>query len=330
MNKARETILRLVAEGKISVEEAEELLAAIEGGPSGPFTDFFGSGKRTGERVRARPRRPGKDKQHDYEGAFKFNFPWDQPDWQWPWDRSDWQWPWEQSDWQWPWEQPGGTEATSVFEVPEEAQLKIRNSGGDLSVRATDETSLRLTGLRAASAVATEDKVVRISSAGADLAIEVPAKAVSMEIAQNGGDMSVEKLGADLVARVTGGDMSISRATAKIQASVEGGDASLSDIQCTEVEVRTTAGDISLNMLPTVEGGSVSLSADSGDILLVLPPDSQCQISANAPDGDISHTLPPESAEIIDEIDTSLSAKLNGGGADFVLSAKTGDITIKV
>jgi hypothetical protein len=50
---------------------------------------------------------------------------------------------------------------------------------------------------------------------------------------------------------------------------------------------------------------------------------------ANAPDGRIGHSLPPESVEIIEETDNYLNAKLNGGGADFILSAKMGDITIK-
>lgn len=331
MNKAREIILRLVAEGKISVEEAEEILEAVEGPSRGPFADFF-SGKRTepGPRARVRTNRQGRGKQQDYQYSYKFNFPWDQPDWQWPWEQQGWQWPWDRQGWQWPWEKPSGKEATSIFEVPEEAQLKIRNGGGDLTIRSTDEASLRLTGSRAASKVAIEDKAVLVSSAGVDLIIEVPAKVVSMEAAQSGGDMSVENLNADLVARVAGGDMSISRATGKIQASVEGGDISLAGIESTEVEARTDGGDISLNMLSAVKEGSVSLSSDGGDISLVLPPDSQCQISASAPNGDISHTLPPESAEIVDETDTYLNAKLNGGGGDFVLSAKTGDIAIKV
>jgi len=330
MNKARETILRLVAEGKISVEEAEELLEAIEGASGGPFANFFG-GKRAeaGPRARARARRPEGDRQYEHKYDYRFNFPWDQPDWQWPWERHGWQWPWERPDWQWPWERPSDAKSTSMFEVPEEAQLKIRNAGGDLTIRGTDETSLRLSGASAASKVATEDKVVYISSTGTDLAIEVPAKVASMEIAQNGGDMVAQTLNADLVARVAGGDMSISKATGKLQASVEGGDISLADIESTEVGVRTDAGDIFLNMLPAVKEGSISLSSDNGDISLVLPPDSQCEISASAPNGSVSRTLPPESAEIVDETDTYLNVRLNGGGAEIVISAGMGDINIR-
>jgi hypothetical protein len=215
--------------------------------------------------------------------------------------------------------------------VPEEAQLKIRSNGGDLVIRGTAEPSLiKFIGLHAASKVATEDKVIHISSTGTDLVIEAPDRVVSVEVAQTGGDMTVEKLKADLVARIAGGDMSISGATGKIQASVDSGDASIVDIKSIETDVRTNPGDISLKMLPPVKEGCVSLSTDNGDISLVLPPDSQCQISANSAHGDINHSFPPESAEITDETDTYLNAKLNGGGAEFVLSAKIGDIAIGI
>jgi hypothetical protein len=216
-----------------------------------------------------------------------------------------------------------------MFEVPEEAQLKIGNNDGDLTVRGTDQTSLRLIGSRAASKVTVDGKTVYISSADAALEIEVPAKVVSMELAQSDGNVSIEELNADLVARVNDGNISISRVTGKIEASVEDGNASLMDIKSDEIGVRAQDGSISLSMLPTVEEGSVSLSTDKGPISLSLPPDSRCEVSANAPGGNISHTLPPESTEIMDETDTYLSAKLNGGGAEFVLSAKMGDIIIK-
>ena len=39
MSKAREIVLRLVAEGKITVEEAEEVLDGINGGIGMSYTD---------------------------------------------------------------------------------------------------------------------------------------------------------------------------------------------------------------------------------------------------------------------------------------------------
>jgi hypothetical protein len=352
MNKPREIILRLVADGKITVEEADELLDAIERGKEDFFTDFLGKeqARRAGQeaaKARAkmyydvhRPGAEGRARQDPTRARARvsrprrrgteFNFPWQETDWQWPWNNPDWQWPWESPDWKWPWDKPDVRGPASTLEVPEEAQLKIRADGGDLSIRSTDGELLRFANPRAANIIGTEDKTIHISSQGHDLGIEVPAKVISMEIALKGGDLKVQDLKSELAANVDSGDMDISRATGNIQASVDGGDIHLADIESREVEARTDNGDIYLNILPAVEEGSIVLSSESGDISLFLPPDSRCQISASAPGGEISHNLPPESVESADEAEKNLSAKLDDGGADIVLSTETGDISIKI
>lgn len=367
MNKPREIILRLVADGKITVEEADELLDAIERGKEDFFTDLFGKeqasrakqeaakarakmyydahrpgaeGRARQEATRARARTGRSGRRSTGERGPQFNFPWQETDWQWPWNNPDWQWPWESPDWRWPWDKPEGPGPKPTLEVPEEAQLKIRADGGDLRIRSTDGELLRFANPRATSLIGTEDKTIYISSQGNDLGMEVPVKVVSMEIALTGGDLKVQDLKSELAANVAGGDVEISRATGNIQVSVDGGeDIHLADIESKEVEARTDSGDIYLNMLlnsgriympPAVEETSVVLSSESGDISLSLPPDSRCQISASAPGGGISHNLPPEWVESADEAENNLSAKLNDGGADIVLSTETGDISIKI
>ncbi len=321
-NKGREIILRLLADGKISVEEADELLDAVEGAGD-TFRKYFvrkDDAART-KGAKARAKRAGKNFQFGQGFNFDFDFPWEQEDWQWP---------WEQEGWQWPWEQQGRAKPAPEFEVPGGTQLKIRLDGGDLSIRGTDEPSLlRLSDPRAAIGVTMENETVNITLKGCDLGIEVPANVVSMDISLRDGAMIVDRLKADLVSDVAGGDVIISEATGAIQASVTGGAINLKSIGSAELEMQTDSGDILLDMPSKVEEGSVSLSSDSGDISLVLPSDSQCQILADAPGGQISHALPPESAEIIDETDVHLNVKLNGGGADFVLSTRTGDVNVK-
>jgi hypothetical protein len=360
MNKPREIILRLVADGKITVEEADELLDAIERGKADFFTDFFdkeqarragqeaakarakmyydahspgaeGRARQEAARARARTRVSRPRRRSTGERGPQFNFPWQETDWQWPWNNPDWQWPWESPDWKWPWDKPDGRGPAPTLEVPEEAQLKIRADGGDLRIRGTDGGLLKFANPRAASLIETEDKVIHISVQGNDLGMEVPAKIVSVEIALRDGNLKVQDLKSELAAYVAGGDMEISRATGNIQASVDGGeDIRLADIEPKEVEARTDSGDIYLNMLSAVEENSIVLSSESGDISLFLPPDSRCQISASAPGGEISHNLPPEWVESVDEAEKNLSAKLNDGGADIVLSTETGDISIKI
>ena len=359
MSKAREIVLKLVADGKISVEEAEELLDAIEGGAEEPFAGFF-KGKRperraergTGHREarqehaearqahaearqeQAEARRQARQAQGEAGRArrgsrgggfdFDFNFPWDQEGWQWPWEQEGWQWPWQQAD------MSGGDEAqvpAVEIETPEGTQLKINVDGGDLVIQGNGEAgSMRVIVPDAASKVTNQDGVVQVLSSGEDVVVEAPGNVVSLEIAQNGGDLVVGKLEASIAAKVAGGDMVVSEVSGKIQASVEGGDARFTGITSTEVEVRANGGDAHLSMLSPVNEGSITLSS-SEDISLVLPSDAQCDISATAGD-DISHSLPQETLEVIEQNDNYLSAKLNGGGAEIILSASSGDVNI--
>lgn len=366
MSKAREIVLRLVAEGKITVEEAEELLDGINGGAEGPFAESFSSEKgepgarmRAGyeraqaraeekraraeqrreearararearERAKEKSRQKARAKRRGYGGGFEFNFPWDQEGWQWPWEQEDWRWPWEQEDWQW-----GKTsteeadEAVSSLEVPEEARLVLNITGGDLAIRGSgQETTLNIVAPEARKQVSMEDGVINISSAGEDFAIEVPENVKSMEISHSGGDAEITKLQADMIAKVGGGDMVVSEFTGNIQASVEGGDAALVHINSTSVEVRTEGGDTDLSMDSPIEEGSIILSSND-DISLALISDSRCEISAAA-GGDVAHSLPPEALEIIEENEKYLEAKLNGGGAEITLSSSSGDISIR-
>lgn len=303
-NKGREIILRLLADGKISVEEADELLDAVEGAGD-TFRKYFvrkDDAART-KGAKARAKRAGKNFQFGQGFNFDFDFPW---------EREGWQWPWEQEGWQWPWEQQGRAKPAPEFEVSEGTQLKVILDGGDISIRGTDELSLlRFSDPLGASGVEMDGEAVNITLKGCDLGIEVPANVVSMEISLRDGDV--------IISEVAGA----------IQASVTGGDINLKSIGSAELEMQTDSGDISLDMPSKVAEGSVNLSSDSGSISLLLSSDSQCQILANSPGGQMNHALPPESAEIIDETDDHLNVKLNGGGADFVLSTRTGDVNIK-
>jgi hypothetical protein len=348
MNKARQTILRLVSEGKITVEEADELMDAIESSPDKNLIGDFVKNKMrsAGEQAKEQARQAREQARRTWDQArrkwheehrgtnkgdpFEFNFPWDQPDWQWPWDRQDWQWPWEQSDWQWPWDKPGTGKSASMFEVSEESILNVKNDGGDMVIIGTDDATLKITGQDPNRKVQREGKIINILSAGSDFTIEVPVRVSRIDMMQSGGDLRCENPRSDMAIRIVGGDLSMSGTKGKIQISSEGGDIHLADINSNEIEARANSGDISLNMLPGVEKGSIILNADSGDVSLMLPPGSKCQISANTTNGEINHTLrPADSVEIVEETKTYLNAKLNGGGAEFIVATKTGDINIK-
>ncbi len=350
MSKAREIVLRLLSEGTITVEEAEELLDGISKGVEKPFGYIPGSegadpfvaptrestGKAREKREKAHARHAEARERHKEArearkgrrgrrgGGFEFNFPWDQEGWEWPWEQEDWQWPWEQDGWTG--QASEEEEPVATVEVSEGAQLNIRVSGGDMVIQGNGEaTSLRLVAPDAPDKITTADGVINISSEGEDVVIEVPENVAVMEIMHSGGDVAIVKMAADVAAKVSGGDMAVSEFAGKFQASVSGGDASL-NISSASVEVRAEGGDINLSLLSSLKEGAILLSGN-GDISLSLPSDSQCEISASAGE-DIEHSLSLEALEIMEENDNYLSAKLNGGGAEVTLSASSGDVSI--
>ena len=128
MNKARETILKLLSEGKITIEEAEELLDAISGGQARNIGETASEHIRhakefLGDRIPHR-RRPDQNLEgNSSDFNFDFHFPWDDPDWKWPWDQEGWQWPWEGmfSD-----SQSQDEQRENVFQVEESSFLIIK------------------------------------------------------------------------------------------------------------------------------------------------------------------------------------------------------------
>lgn len=357
MSKAREIVLRLLSEGTITVEEAEELLDNINGGVEKPFGDILasrGTEPRTGVRAGHERAREKREKAHErhaearerhkeaqektrearrgrrggQSSGFQFNFPWDQEGWEWPWEQENWQWPWEQDGWLGKQvSEEEEEEPVATVEAPEGAPLNIKVSGGDTVIQGNGQTtSLRLVAPDAPDKITVEDGVINISSEGEDIVLEVPENVASIEIMHSGGDVAIVKVKADLVAKVSGGDMAVSEFAGKLQASMEGGDVVLSGINSTSVEVQIEGGDAVLSMTSPVKEGSIILTGND-DIALVLPSDSQCEISASA-GGDIEHSLPTEALEVIEENDNYLNAKLNGGGTEITLSSSSGDVSI--
>lgn len=76
MSEERLKILKMLAEGKITPDEAEQLLDALNAGAEE-------------EKPQEEPKR----------GEWKL--PWDEPGWQWPWEKEGWKWPWEGQDLPW-------------------------------------------------------------------------------------------------------------------------------------------------------------------------------------------------------------------------------------
>lgn len=335
MNKARETILKLLSEGKITIEEAEELLDAISvEGQARHVGEVASEHIRhakdlLGAKIPRKPETPNwnsGNKNSDFN--FDFHFPWDDPDWKWPWDQEGWQWPWEGmfSD-----SQSQDEQRENVFQVEESSFLIIKSSDGNISIQpADDEETVRVdsTNDETRCELSDDHKTVSVSSDDDNLSIRVPSRIISIQISKDDGNIAIRDITSDIAMKLADGSIAISSVNGKIHIALDDGNIALNDVVSNEIALKMGDGSIALNMTQPVTEGSFNVKLDDGRISLALPSDSKYQITANVEDGTIQHNL--QNASVISNDDGSyLNATLNGGGADFVLSLEDGNIVIR-
>jgi hypothetical protein len=336
MNKPRETILKLLSEGKITIEEAEELLDAISGG---------GQARHVGETAREhirhvedllgakiphRPETANKNSGSINSGFnFDFHFPWDDPDWKWPWDQEGWQWPWEGmfSD-----SQSQDEPLESTFLVEENSSLVIKSGDGNISIRRGDSEEfvvINSTEDETQCEFSDDHKAVYVSADDANLSIQIPPRIVSIQISKDDGNVAIRDITSDIALKLADGSIAISGVNGKIHVALDDGNIVLNDVVSDEIALKMGDGSIALNMTQPVTEGSFNVKLDDGRISLALPSDSKCQITATVEDGMIQHNLQSLSADILDEHEGYLNAILNGGGANFSLALEDGSIAIR-
>lgn len=316
MNKGRQTILKLLSDGKITIEEAEELLDAIPNNNAHIGQELFG-------------KKPPEYKQSGGSQGFNFDFhfPWDDPNWKWPWDREDWHWPWEmvhQSN------EEHETNTEITHNILEGTSLVIKSDDGNLNIQGWDSDDvikINSPNEDVSSEISDDNQTVYVSSEDADVSIMVPLRVISIQISGEDGNINLSNIRSDISLKIDDGNAMISDVEGKIFASVDDGNLALNDIHSNEIAVKANDGQVSLSMSPPVIEGTFNLRIDDGRLLVSLPADCACQITANVEDGVIRHNLSHVQADVL-ENDGVLNAKLNGGGAEFILSAGDGEIVI--
>ena len=206
---------------------------------------------------------------------------------------------------------------TQAVEISEGAEVILSVGGGDAMVQGTDETILRIQGDAQQCQVSESDNQVKVSAGGTDVRVSVPKSVGSVRASVGGGDLSMEGLPAPLEVTIGGGDLSV-RDVGSVKAKVEGGDAHFSGISG-NVEVQTVAGDIEVKMGKITER-TIRLTAEEGRANLWVDPESAFDLTMEPVGQDLDvHTDLP--LEIVERSERHLKARLNGGGAQIALSS---------
>lgn len=321
MNEERLAILRMVAEGKITADEAAQLLDALK-------------------EAQRRSETAHRASEPTYKYDYKYNY---YPEYDRP--RGERHRHRDQFDWQskftglasglagmfdglfQQWED-------QTLDIPEGSEVTISCTAGNLTVRGTDSGQMRVsTGEEACGPlflaprihVDRERKRVDITSTTHNLTVEIPWQTVALQARVTGGMLHLSDLSASLVLNVAGGHLHVKDITGAIAAKVVGGQADLTDLRSSDLDVNVRGGSVAVTMR-TITDGRVTLKTVGGNVVLRLPAASAFDVEADAKPGHIRTNLPitVQAGPFAEE----LRGTYNGGGATVRLSARAGNVEI--
>jgi DUF4097 and DUF4098 domain-containing protein YvlB len=136
--------------------------------------------------------------------------------------------------------------------------------------------------------------------------VKVTEASSHLDVRTSGGSIDIRRAGADLKAHTSGGGIDIGDAAGSVDASSSGG----------SIRARLTRQP----------HGDSKLSTSGGGIVVTLAPGLALDIDAHTSGGDVSTEMPV--TIIGKQEESTLNAKLNGGGPRLVLRSSGGDIRV--
>lgn len=262
MSEARLIILNMLSEKKISIEEAERLLKALETeSKAKPFSNVF---KEIGQSLQNIPRSDAAQVvseafEHVKNTVSSVGSILD------------------------------GTDQDQQLQIGPGTDLKVNHGGGNLLLHTIEGEELILSGARRGCSMDSEQNSVTVNSGGGNLAVGIPANVQMLSINTGGGNVSVRGLSVQqLHARSAGGNLSAEGMHAgEAKISSMGGHVSLKELQTNSLEARSIGGNVDVSIQPTKEG-VIDLHSVGGNVDLKLPEDASFSVTADTLGGKFS------------------------------------------
>lgn len=186
--------------------------------------------------------------------------------------------------------------------VPFEYDVKLRTSGGGISVKKIDGD---IDGRTSGGGIRTEELTGVIN------------------LTTSGGGIQADRLKGTIVLKTSGGSIAVNGALGDLSAQTSGGPIRLSDIEG-KVDARTSGGGITLRYLGENEG--INLRTSGGSVTVHLPEEIDANISARTSGGSVSTDFPITVQGSLSR--SSIEGTINNGGPDIVLRTSGGSIRI--
>ncbi|MEO0078775.1 MAG: DUF4097 family beta strand repeat-containing protein [candidate division WOR-3 bacterium] len=202
--------------------------------------------------------------------------------------------------------------------------LAVRNVSGDVAVEGQtgNATSLSYTGGMAK--VREGDDSVDFRSVSSDVDARVPVKS-DCEVTTVSGDVEIARIDGRVWVKSVSGDVEIAEHAGQTEVVTVSGDVGLARVQG-ELMVETRSGDVVVEAAGRVQG---LVATRSGDITLVLGSDEDAVLEAQADDDGAVVLDLAVPHEVLEQRDNYAKVKFGAGSASITLRTRTGEITIR-
>lgn len=206
-----------------------------------------------------------------------------------------------------------------------ERQVKLSSRSGDLTVRHVALKHINLSSDSGDIEASQASESIQIQTQSGD--IRLSGSVYEGQVRSQSGNIAVEASVQHLLkAEGRSSDIVVQKldGTGRLNLQTQSGDIELTATLTGENVLNSASGDLQCD-LNISEHASASLTTHSGDLDLILRPQSQCRLDIEAPNGDIECRL-----DVVDKVMEEHSLKGQLGNGEGILRAKTnsGDVLI--
>jgi len=289
MNEQRISILTMLAEGKITPEEADELLRALE-------RDERRAEPKSAPGAGPEPTPAESETETESSGPSM-----------------------GQSVQGWI---AGGPDEQTV-ESEGVIELIVEGAAGSLSIRGIEGTSTHIKG---SAGVERNGETLRIWPSD-QVSMEVPKAVNRIRASEDGGNLSIQDVPADIEANADGGDLCLRNISGgRVKASANGGSLHLSGIQATEIGAAAVGGSAVLE-LGGIREGEVRLAAFAGQAELTFSDQAAFELSADINSDTRLHS--ELELEVLERTADHIHARFNRGGSRIWLGAQMSNVVVR-
>ncbi|HZT96186.1 MAG TPA: DUF4097 family beta strand repeat-containing protein [Chloroflexota bacterium] len=208
----------------------------------------------------------------------------------------------------------------------EPANVDIRREGNKVSVQ-TKASQFGLMNFGRVSPVQYDievpiDCAMQLNAVSADILVSGTRAGLSLQTVS--GDLRMDDIAGDITMTTVSGDIVANALSGTVVARTTSGDCIIRSSRLRRFSINTVSGDFDIES-PLFEGEQCFAKSVSGDLCMLVPPDTAATVQLKSVSGSVECRLP---AEIIRSGRRHWQGRINGGGASLEMNSVSGDLAI--